>query len=127
MTYFGLVFGAGFLLGLIRVPLLVPRLGERWAELLEMPVMLFVMGWAAHFVIRKYSDIATRKAWLGIGLSALGMLLGAEVLMVVMLQQQSVSAYLASRDPVSGTVYLLMLVLFGTFPFFLYWAKNEQF
>ena len=30
-----LVFAAGFLLGSIRVPFLVPRLGERDAELLE--------------------------------------------------------------------------------------------
>jgi hypothetical protein len=29
--YFALVFGAGFLLGAIRVPLLVPRFGERTA------------------------------------------------------------------------------------------------
>ena len=39
MTYFALVFGAGFLLGSIRVPFLVPRLGERAAELIEMPFM----------------------------------------------------------------------------------------
>ena len=127
ITYFGLVFGAGFLLGLIRVPLLVPRLGERWAELLEMPVMLLVTWWASRFVMQNFSDMTTRKAWLGAGSAALGLLLCAELLIVIVLQQQSVSAYLASRDPVSGTVYLLMLVLFGTFPFFLYWAKNEQF
>lgn len=37
--YFAFVFGAGFLLGGIRVPLLVPRFGERTAELMEMPIM----------------------------------------------------------------------------------------
>ncbi len=38
--YFLLVFGAGFLLGIGRVLLIVPLLGERTAELLEMPLML---------------------------------------------------------------------------------------
>jgi hypothetical protein len=33
-TYFAMVFGAGFVLGLIRVPFLAPRLGVRIAELL---------------------------------------------------------------------------------------------
>ena len=32
-TYFAIVMGTGFMLGVIRVPFLVPRMGERWAEL----------------------------------------------------------------------------------------------
>ena len=33
--YFLFVFGAGFILGMVRVPLLVPHLGARVAELIE--------------------------------------------------------------------------------------------
>lgn len=54
-AYFGLVFGAGFLLGCIRVPFLVPRLGARVAELLEMPIEFVVMVFAARFVVRRFS------------------------------------------------------------------------
>ncbi|MEO8466991.1 MAG: hypothetical protein ABI640_16775 [Gammaproteobacteria bacterium] len=35
--YFALVFGVAFLFGMIRVPLIVPRIGERYAELAELP------------------------------------------------------------------------------------------
>ena len=48
-AYFGLVFGAGFLLGCIRVPFLVPHLGARVAELLEMPVQFVVIVFAARY------------------------------------------------------------------------------
>jgi hypothetical protein len=49
------VFGAGFLLGCIRVPLLVPRLGVRTSELLEMPIQLVVIVFAARFVVERFS------------------------------------------------------------------------
>jgi hypothetical protein len=32
LVYFAMVLGAGFVLGMFRVPLLVPRLGERTAR-----------------------------------------------------------------------------------------------
>jgi hypothetical protein len=37
VLYFAVIFGAGFVLGLIRILWLVPRLGTRVAELLEAP------------------------------------------------------------------------------------------
>ncbi len=54
-AYFGLVFGAGFILGAVRVPYLVPRLGERLAELVEMPFMFVVIVIAAINVTRRFS------------------------------------------------------------------------
>jgi hypothetical protein len=45
--YFALAFGAGFVLGTIRVLWVVPRVGERTAELMETPIMLVVIMLAA--------------------------------------------------------------------------------
>ena len=37
-VYFAIVFSVGFALGLVRVPLIEPWLGVRWAEVSEMPL-----------------------------------------------------------------------------------------
>lgn len=118
-TYFGLVFGAGFLLGCIRVPFLVPRLGARVAELLEMPIEFVVIVFAARFVVRRFSVPVDTSVRLGVGLVALGLSLAAELLLAVALAGRSVGDYIASRDPVSGSVYLLMLLVFALLPLML--------
>ena len=55
IAYFALVFGTGFLLGIIRVPFLVPRLGVRTAELIEMPFMFVAILFAARYVVRRFA------------------------------------------------------------------------
>lgn len=116
LAYFALVFGTGFVLGALRVSLLVPRLGERTAELIEMPFMFAVILFAARFVIRRFAISAAISVRLGTGLLALGLLLAAELSLAVALQHRSLWDYVASRDPVSGSVYLAMLVLFAVMP-----------
>jgi hypothetical protein len=119
VAYFALVFGAGFILGSIRVPFLVPRLGERVAELIEMPFMLVVILFSARFIISRFALPAATMVRLSVGLVALGLLLTAELLLTVALQSRSLGEYIASRDRVSGSVYLAMLVLFSIMPLIL--------
>lgn len=62
-TYFALVFGAGFILGPIRILCIVPRFGVRIAELMEAPLMLVVIilaanGWFANFRSQPQSVIS---------------------------------------------------------------------
>ena len=54
VAYFALVFGAGFVLGPIRILFIVPRFGVRLAELMEFPVMLVVIVLAARWLVRKF-------------------------------------------------------------------------
>ena len=107
---------AGFLLGTVRVTVLVPRLGVRTAELLEMPVMLVVTVLAARLVNRRFLDGLRFTGRLRAGLFALALLVASELLLALSLTGSSIEAYLASRDPVSGSVYLLMLILFALMP-----------
>lgn len=114
LAYAAMVFGVGFVLGAIRVTLVVPRIGMRWAELLEMPFMLVACFLAARFVVRAFGPFG-RPRRLAVGLLALAWLLLAEVCLVLA-QGMTMAEYAASRDPISGSAYLLSLALFAAMP-----------
>lgn len=116
VLYFVLVLGTGFALGIIRVPFLVPRLGERYAELLEMPFMFVAIVLAARYVVRRFNLPASLSVRLQVGFAALAMSVLAELLLTTVLQGRSLVQFIASRDPVSGSVYLVMLLLFALMP-----------
>jgi len=116
--YFALVFGAGFVLGALRVLLVVPYLGARTAELIEAPFMLAVTVLAARWTVRR---LAVPPAWglrLGMGCIALGLLLVAEFAVVLGLRGLSLREYFATLDPASGTVYYSLLGVFALMPVF---------
>ena len=116
LLYFAFVFGAGFVLGTIRVLWAVPRLGERTAELMETPIMLVVTILAARWVVQRLALPRTPAKRLAVGLVALGLLLVAETTGVLFLRGLTIGEYFASRDPVAGTVYLVMLAVFAIMP-----------
>jgi hypothetical protein len=116
MLYFALVFGTGFVLGIPRVLWLAPWLGTRTAELIESPIMLVVILFAAGWVVRRFSLPPTVAARLGPGFIALGLLLAAEFTIVLKVRHLTLAQYFAGRDPVAGAVYILMLLLFALMP-----------
>lgn len=115
LLYFLTVFGAGFALAFIRIPILVPHFGVRSAELMEIPVMLAVIYWASRRLVRRHPELCWR-ACLAAGMVALLLLVGAELGVAYALGSRSVSQYIASRDPVSGSVYLASLLVFAVAP-----------
>jgi hypothetical protein len=116
--YFALVFAAGFVLGPIRVLWAEPRFGPRVAELMEAPIMLVVIVLAARAVLRRLAVPSAPGPRLGMGGVALALLLGAELAVVLRLRGLTIAEYLASRDPVSGSVYVAMLGIFALMPLF---------
>src|ERR1700742_1615552 len=58
ILYTLLVFSAGFLCGCIRVPFLQPLLGDRRAQLLEMPVMAGAMWKSAKIIVSRLRSSA---------------------------------------------------------------------
>ena len=116
LLYFALVMGSGFLLGMIRVPFLVPRIGERWAELAEMPIMAVVIFFSAGYVLKRYPKVQSQGKSLIVGLLALALSVGAELGLAVVLQNQTLAEFIASRDKVSGSAYLALLAVFALMP-----------
>lgn len=118
LLYFAIVFGAGFILGPIRILLVVPRVGVRVAELIEAPIMLVVIVLASRGIVRRFPDISSSSGFL-----ALFLMLGAELSLARVLQGISVREYIAARDPVSGTVYYALLIVFAILP--AYWRNRS--
>lgn len=117
-VYFGFVFGVGFLLGIVRVLALEPHLGERWAELAEMPLMLVAIIASARYVVRRF-PAAHRASYLASGVIALFLLVAVELSVVLAIRGLSISEYFAERDPVAGSVYVALLVVFAVMPWLL--------
>jgi hypothetical protein len=126
VAYFGLVFSVGFILGSIRVPLVVPLVGERAAELLEAPLMLVAIFFSARFVTRRFKALR-RVDLLYSGLAALLVLLAVEFSVVLGLQGLTVREYLAGRDPVAGVVYVVMLMIFAAMPWLVAGYRHAEF
>ena len=83
VLYFALVFGAGFVLGTIRILWTVPSFGTRTAELMEKPIMLVVTILAARWVAWLLSLPPKAGTRLSVGFIELGFLLGAELTVVL--------------------------------------------
>ena len=116
LVYFAIVLGTGFVLGMFRVPILVPRMGERWAELAEMPIMATVIFLAAGYILRRFPEIRSPGRALVAGFLALALSVSAELGLALILQSQTIPEFISSRDKVSGSVYLGLLLVFAIMP-----------
>ncbi len=119
LLYFLIVFGVGFILGPIRVLWLVPRVGERTAELLELPLMLVAIVLSAGWINRRFAELTSPLSKLGIGWIAFVMVLSAEFIVGLTLRGLSPAQIILDRDPVSGTAYYGSLLLFALMPWLL--------
>ncbi len=114
LTYFAIIFGVGFVLGAIRVLLVVPWVGVRTAELIEEPIMFIVVVFAARWLLRRFS-LGPITEQLGAGMIGLGLLLAAEYALL-RARGLTLREGIAQRDAVAGTVYLVMLLVFAMMP-----------
>lgn len=119
VLYFLFVFATGFVLGIARTLWVVPRVGARKAELMEAPIMLVVTILVARWIVLRLAIPSAPSARLETGGIGLILMLLAEFGLVRWLRGMRIREYFASRDPVTGTVYYVMLALFAAMPLLL--------
>lgn len=120
VQYFIVVFSAGFILGSLRILFLVALLGERNAELAELPVMMLVCAVAARYLTRKHMVVLSLGRVSMAAVLALILLLSVEFTAVLAIRGLSLAEYIAGRDPVSGLAYLLGLIWYAAAPVVFY-------
>jgi hypothetical protein len=120
LAYFTLVFSVAFGFGVVRMLVLVPRLGALAAVALEVPLLLVVSWAAAGLVIRRLKVV---RGWplTVMGTVAFGVLMGVEVAMTVAMGG-SVAVWVASLGTPAGGLGLSGQILFGAIP--LLWIRG---
>ncbi|HMP17728.1 MAG TPA: hypothetical protein PKD72_11940 [Gemmatales bacterium] len=121
-VYFGIVFGAGFLLGPLREQVLRPLVGARTAELIEMPVMLVIIVFAGYWMGRIMLENRRPGYRLLVGLLAATLVLLADVLVGVYLRGMTLRQIFLDRDQLTGLLYYSLVALFGLMP----WRTAEK-
>jgi hypothetical protein len=79
ISYFLIVFVAGFALGTIRTLVIAPQTGELAAVAIELPLMIAISWWACGVVVHRLKPASEVPSRLAMGLIALCLLLVAEV------------------------------------------------
>ena len=115
VLYFAAVFAAGFILGTIRTLLVIPRIGELPAVLLELPVIL-VIAWIVCGWLMRGQPLRKSEA-IAAGALAFAILMVAETALSVMLFGRTPAEYLASFTQLHGLLGLAGQVVFATFPY----------
>lgn len=118
LLYFALTFAVGFLLGSFRMLILVPRVGEVAAVLIECPIILLASFFIARWVLRRFSPHATAVHRLLIGLLAFAMLMSTELLMSS-LRGISPQEFASALLKAPGAIGLAGQTLFALMPLFI--------
>jgi hypothetical protein len=115
-VYFGAVFAAGVVCGTIRTLLLVPRLGETVAVLLEAPVMLAVSWLVCGWSTRKFHVSSAVSRRLVMGALAFALLMVGEMGISIFVFRRPIEEYLAAYASAPGAIGLGAQIVFALLP-----------
>ena len=116
LAYFLIVFACAFLIGMVRVLLVVPAIGEMAAVAIEIPVVLLISWFAAAWVIARCKVAARMGARLSMGAMAFGILMLAEAALAHFAFAIPWPVYLASLRTAPGLLGLAGQFLFALVP-----------
>ncbi len=116
LLYFIAVFAIGFALGTLRVLVVIPRIGELPAVLLELPVMLALAWPICGALIRRCAVPSCVAPRLAMGAVAFAVLMMAELAMAVWLFGRTPQQHWASYRGVAEQLGLAGQLVFALFP-----------
>lgn len=114
--YFLLVFGCGFIFGIIRELWTIQYFGKDQAELFEAPLMLLVIIAAAYWVMRHQAIAPQMLPRLSIGMLALLYLLIAELGVMLGIRGLSFTEYANQQTSLNDLIYFTMLLVYAVMP-----------
>ncbi|MGI9426364.1 MAG: hypothetical protein ACR2PA_24510 [Hyphomicrobiaceae bacterium] len=115
-SYFAVVMAAGFVLGVIRILVLVPSVGESAAVAVELPVMLVFCWYVCGFLVRTFAVPRSAMPRLSMGILAFVLLMIAEVGLSVFLFERSLADHLRHVGSTPGLMGFAGQVAFALFP-----------
>ena len=114
--YFLGIFALGFVLGTVRISVLVPRIGALYGVLLEIPIMLSVSWFFSRWLILRYSVQSGVKPLLAFGFWAFFLLISTETVFALTVFGQTPAEYLAGLQTLPGALGLGAQIVFGIIP-----------
>lgn len=116
VTYFAIAFGAGFVLGAVRVTAIAPRVGDTLAVLIELPIVLFASWMACGWTIRRFNVSPDLTARLLMGGAAFTLLIGAELTLGLTAFDRTIAEQMDAWTTPGGVLGLAGQALFALFP-----------
>ena len=113
--YAVIVFLIGFILGTIRILLVVPRLGETIAVIFEAPVILAASWFVCRWCVKRFNVTRTVPARSLMGLVAFLVLISAEFALGAVLGRFLADQLAAYKSP-PGAIGLGAQMIFAIFP-----------
>jgi hypothetical protein len=116
LAYFAVVFAAGSVIGVLRVPFVTPRLGETGAVLFELPVMLALSWWVCRRLTTSLGVSSARSARVAMGGVALVLLLIAEFGIAIFAFGRAATDHLQHYRELPMLLGLAGQIAFAAFP-----------
>jgi hypothetical protein len=115
-AYFAMVFATAFLLGTLRVTLLVPRLGELGGFAIELPLLLVYSWLACGLIVRRFAVSGAWSDRLAMGAIAFALLMAAEFAVSTSVFGRSASEFFGAMATTAGALGLAAQVAFAAMP-----------
>jgi hypothetical protein len=126
LTYGALMFGLGFVLGIVRQLFVLPHTGLTVALAIEVPVIVVVSALVARWIVQRRKPLREGFGSIVTGLAGLITLLVAEEILSRILNGRSVFAVWADFPTTASIINLVGLVLFTLMPWIVARARISK-